>query len=85
MSGYRMKSYQFICLRNVTLSGQSFENLQVNLKFRHYENCLMICVVVPLSSVLGTSNPDTVSAFYVIQTVYVLTFHVLTDKIHKIK
>jgi len=45
----------------------------------------MICVVVPLSSVLGTSNPDTVSAFYVIQTVYVLTFHVLTDKIHKIK
>jgi hypothetical protein len=70
MSAYRMKSYQFICLQNVKLSGQGFENVHVNLKFRHYKNLLVICVVVPLSSVLVTSNPDTVSAFYVTQTVY---------------
>jgi len=76
-----MKSCQFICLQNVKLSGKGFENVCVNLKFRHYKKFLVICVIVPLSSVLGTSNPDTVSAFYVTQTVYFVTFHALNNKI----
>jgi hypothetical protein len=75
MSGYRMNSYQFICLQNVKLSGQDFENVHADLKFRYYKNFLVICLVLPLSSVLGTSNPETVSAFYVTETVYFDTFH----------
>jgi len=79
-----MKSYQIICcLQNVKLSGQSFENVHVHLKFRYYKNFLVICVVVLVSSALGTSNPDIVTAFYVTHTLYFLTFHALTNKIHK--
>lgn len=80
-----MKSYQFICWQNVKLPGQSFENVQVNLKFRYYKNFLVICVLASLSSALRTSNPDAVSAFYVTKTMYFLTFHALTNKMQKNK